>query len=61
MNSGNSNGGKQPSFGGFRKDSKQPKSGWTSAGAPVKPGSGNSSSGFGKKWKSTCSSCGGKM
>jgi len=55
-------------YGGFHKQSTQPKSAWTSEGKSV--GSNMGSAGdppstkgsmFGQKWKPTCKSCGGKM
>lgn len=56
-----------PSTGGFAKQSKQPKAAWGGGGdyKGNMAGHGDPSSKkgamLGKKWKSTCSGCGGKM
>lgn len=58
-------GSTKPGFGGFHKDSAQPRGGWASGfgsdRSPVKKESSGSGKLLGKKWKSSCKGCGGKL
>lgn len=60
-------GSQSDAFGGFYKESKQPKPAW-GGGGEYKGNKGSAgdpaskkNSMFGKKWTPTCKSCGGKM